>query len=67
MDAYTCWSQSSGAEVFNYGSRIDHILCAGSCLHKSDDLQSHSFIGCHVKECEILTQYKRFKPESTLR
>lgn len=66
MDAYTCWSQSSGAEVFNYGSRIDHVLCAGSCLHKSDDLQSHSFIGCHVKECEILSQYKRFKPESTL-
>ncbi|KAK2408891.1 endonuclease/exonuclease/phosphatase family protein [Trifolium repens] len=65
-DEYTCWSQSSGAEVFNYGSRIDHILCAGSCLHKSDDLQCHSFIRCHVKECEILTQYKRFKPESTL-
>lgn len=38
-DAFTCWSQSTGAEVFNYGSRIDHILCAGSCLHKLDDLQ----------------------------
>ncbi|CAL5197486.1 unnamed protein product [Lathyrus oleraceus] len=64
-DAFTCWSQSTGAEVFNYGSRIDHILCAGSCLHKLDDLQCHSFIRCHVKECEIMTQYKRFKPEST--
>ncbi|XP_012573730.1 DNA-(apurinic or apyrimidinic site) endonuclease 2 isoform X2 [Cicer arietinum] len=66
-DAYTCWSQSSGAEVFNFGSRIDHILCAGSCLHISGDLQGHNFVRCHVKECEILTQYKRCKPESTPR
>ncbi|WJX65350.1 DNA-(apurinic or apyrimidinic site) lyase [Trifolium repens] len=29
-------------------------------------MQCHSFIRCHVKECEILTQYKRCKPESTL-
>ncbi|XP_061354902.1 DNA-(apurinic or apyrimidinic site) endonuclease 2 isoform X3 [Gastrolobium bilobum] len=66
-EAYTCWPQNTGAEVFNFGSRIDHILCAGSCLHESDDLQCHSFIRCHVKECDILTQYKRCKPESTLR
>lgn len=65
-EAYTCWSQNTGAEVFNFGSRIDHILCAGSCLHGSDDLQCHSFIRCHVKECDIMTQYKRCKPESTL-
>ncbi|XP_047157639.1 DNA-(apurinic or apyrimidinic site) endonuclease 2 [Vigna umbellata] len=64
-EAYTCWSQSTGAEVFNFGSRIDHILFSGSCLHESDDLQWHSFVRCHVKECDILTQYKRCKPEST--
>ncbi|MED6119115.1 hypothetical protein PIB30_008924 [Stylosanthes scabra] len=66
-EAYTCWSQSTGAEVFNFGSRIDHILCAGSCLHESDDMQCHSFLSCHVQECDILTQYKRAKPESTPR
>lgn len=47
-EAYTCWAQNTGAEVFNFGSRIDHILCAGSCLHESDDLKCHSFIRCHV-------------------
>ncbi|XP_027346590.1 DNA-(apurinic or apyrimidinic site) lyase 2 isoform X2 [Abrus precatorius] len=66
-EAYTCWPQNTGAEVFNFGSRIDHILCAGSCLHESDDLQCHSFIRCHVKECDIMTQYKRCKSESILR
>ncbi|KAK7262954.1 hypothetical protein RJT34_30536 [Clitoria ternatea] len=65
-EAYTCWPQNTGAEVFNFGSRIDHILCAGSCLHESDDLQCHSFIRCHVKECDIMTQYKRCKPEKAL-
>ncbi|KAL1370520.1 hypothetical protein HN51_000769 [Arachis hypogaea] len=65
-EAYTCWSQSTGAEVFNFGSRIDHILCAGSCLHESGDMQCHSFVRCHVQECDILTQYKRAKPESIL-
>ncbi|KAJ7944165.1 DNA-(apurinic or apyrimidinic site) lyase [Quillaja saponaria] len=63
-DAYTCWPQNTGAEEFNYGTRIDHILCAGSCLHQADDLQGHNFVTCHVKECDILTQYKRWKPGS---
>ncbi|ESQ53482.1 hypothetical protein EUTSA_v10024709mg [Eutrema salsugineum] len=63
-DAFTCWSSSSGAEQFNYGSRIDHILVAGSCLHEDGDQQSHSFLACHVKECDILTEYKRFKNEN---
>ncbi|CAN8229183.1 unnamed protein product [Cochlearia groenlandica] len=63
-DAFTCWSSSSGAEQFNYGSRIDHILVAGSCLHQDDDDQAHSFLACHVKECDILTDYKRFKNEN---
>ncbi|KAF3440299.1 hypothetical protein FNV43_RR18583 [Rhamnella rubrinervis] len=66
-EAYTCWPQNTGAEEFNYGSRIDHILCAGSCLHKEQDQQDHSFVACHVKECDILTQYKRWKPGNTLR
>jgi len=63
-DAFTCWSSSSGAEQFNYGSRIDHILVAGSCLHQDEDKQGHSFLACHVKECDILTEYKRFKNEN---
>ncbi|VVA09885.1 PREDICTED: DNA-(apurinic or [Prunus dulcis] len=66
-EAYTCWPQNTGAEEFNYGSRIDHILCAGSCLHQEQDLQSHNFVTCHVKECDILTQYKRWKPGNSLR
>ncbi|KAJ4844574.1 hypothetical protein Tsubulata_023592 [Turnera subulata] len=65
--AYTCWPSSTGAEQFNYGTRIDHILCAGSCLHQEDDLQDHSIIMCHVKECDILTNYKRWKPGATPR
>ena len=63
-DAFTCWSSSSGAEQFNYGSRIDHILVAGSYLHQDEDKQGHSFLACHVKECDILTEYKRFKNEN---
>uniref|UniRef100_A0A2N9ICZ6 DNA-(apurinic or apyrimidinic site) endonuclease 2 n=1 Tax=Fagus sylvatica TaxID=28930 RepID=A0A2N9ICZ6_FAGSY len=66
-EAYTCWPQNTGAEEFNYGTRIDHILCAGSCLHQEHDLQGHSLMNCHVKECDILTQYRRWKPGNTLR
>ncbi|GLT82644.1 hypothetical protein SLE2022_010030 [Rubroshorea leprosula] len=61
-EAYTCWPSNTGAEQFNYGTRIDHILYAGSCLHQEDDLKGHNFISCHVKECDILTEYKRWKP-----
>ncbi|XP_059438013.1 DNA-(apurinic or apyrimidinic site) endonuclease 2 isoform X2 [Corylus avellana] len=66
-EAYTCWPQNTGAEIFNYGTRIDHILCAGSCLHQQHDLQGHDFMTCHVSECDILTQYRRWKPGNTLR
>uniref|UniRef100_A0A0R0FQ15 GRF-type domain-containing protein n=1 Tax=Glycine max TaxID=3847 RepID=A0A0R0FQ15_SOYBN len=31
------------------------------------DFEKNDFIRCLVKECDILTQYKRCKPESTLR
>ncbi|KAF5454565.1 hypothetical protein F2P56_024220 [Juglans regia] len=67
-EAYTCWPQNTGAEVFNYGTRIDHILCAGSCLHEEHhDLQGHNLMTCHVEECDILIQYKRWKPGNTVR
>ncbi|XP_048335908.1 DNA-(apurinic or apyrimidinic site) endonuclease 2 isoform X3 [Ziziphus jujuba] len=67
VGAYTCWPQNTGAEEFNYGTRIDHILCAGSCLHQEQDQQGHSFVACHVKECDILTEYKRWRPGNSLR
>ncbi|XP_065857130.1 DNA-(apurinic or apyrimidinic site) endonuclease 2 isoform X2 [Euphorbia lathyris] len=66
-DAYTCWPSNTGAEQFNYGTRIDHILCAGPCLHENHNPQGHSFITCHVKECDILTEYKRWQPGNTIR
>ncbi|KAL3844984.1 hypothetical protein ACJIZ3_002387 [Penstemon smallii] len=59
--AFTCWSTSSGAEEFNFGSRIDHIIIAGPCLHEEEN-QGHSLLTCHVKECDILEQFKRWKP-----
>ena len=62
-----CWSLSTGAEQFNFGSRIDHILCAGPCLHQEHDLQGHNSLSCHVKECDILTEYKRWKLGDTSR
>jgi hypothetical protein len=62
-----CWSLSTGAEQFNFGSRIDHILCAGPCLHQEHDLQGHDSLSCHVKECDILTEYKRWKLGDTSR
>ncbi|XP_042023503.1 DNA-(apurinic or apyrimidinic site) endonuclease 2-like [Salvia splendens] len=65
-EAYTCWPTNSGAEEFNFGTRIDHILGAGPCLHK-EETQGHSLIACHVKECDILDQFKRWKPGSTPR
>ncbi|PWA51089.1 endonuclease/exonuclease/phosphatase family protein [Artemisia annua] len=64
-EAYTCWSTNTGGEIFNFGSRIDHILCAGSCLHENKDLEGHNFFSCHVKDCDILTQFKRCKPGTT--
>ncbi|KAL3723730.1 hypothetical protein ACJRO7_035837 [Eucalyptus globulus] len=66
-DAYTCWPSNTGAEQFNFGSRIDHILCAGSCLHEDCDPQGHNLIACHIKDCDILTTYKRWKPGNTPR
>ncbi|OVA19651.1 Exodeoxyribonuclease III xth [Macleaya cordata] len=66
-EAYTCWSQRTGAEEFNFGSRIDHILIAGPCLHQDHDMQGHNIIDCHVTECDILTEFKRWKPENTPR
>ncbi|KAF5790884.1 putative DNA-(apurinic or apyrimidinic site) lyase [Helianthus annuus] len=61
-EAYTCWSTNTGGEIFNFGSRIDHIITAGSCLHENIDPEGHNFFSCHVKDCDILTQFKRCKP-----
>ncbi|KAA0025674.1 DNA-(apurinic or apyrimidinic site) lyase 2 isoform X1 [Cucumis melo var. makuwa] len=66
-DAYTCWPQSTGAEVFNYGTRIDHILCAGPCLHHDNSLPGHNIVACHVMECDILSRYKRWKDGNSFR
>ncbi|KAK6924489.1 Endonuclease/exonuclease/phosphatase [Dillenia turbinata] len=66
-EAFTCWAVHNGAEEFNYGTRIDHILSAGSCLHLEDKVKSHNFFDCHVEECDILTQFKRWKPGNTPR
>lgn len=65
--AYTCWSQSTGAEEFNYGSRIDHILSARSCLHGEETQEGHDFVTCNVAECDILMQFQRWKPGNTPR
>ncbi|KAL0449718.1 UNVERIFIED_CONTAM: DNA-(apurinic or apyrimidinic site) lyase 2 [Sesamum latifolium] len=65
-EAYTCWPTNSGAEEFNFGTRIDHILSAGPCLHKEENLGCN-FVTCYVKECDILEQFKRWKPGNTPR
>ncbi|XP_020277034.1 DNA-(apurinic or apyrimidinic site) lyase 2 isoform X2 [Asparagus officinalis] len=64
-EAYTCFSPRVGAEEFNYGSRIDHILIAGPCLHKENDLEGHNLFNCHAEACDIMVQFKRGKPENT--
>lgn len=66
-EAYTHWSQSTGAEEFNYGSRIDHILIAGSCIHEDKGQQDHGVFNCHVKECDIMVDFKRWRPGNSPR
>ncbi|XP_074304465.1 DNA-(apurinic or apyrimidinic site) endonuclease 2 [Silene latifolia] len=65
-DAFTHWSVHNGAEEFNFGSRIDHIIASGSCLHHVDDVEdhnrNHNLVTCHVHECDIMTEFKRWKP-----
>ncbi|KAJ4783781.1 DNA-(Apurinic or apyrimidinic site) lyase 2 [Rhynchospora pubera] len=56
---YTCFSQRIGAEEFNYGSRIDHILIAGPCIHEDHEVEEYSIFDCHVTHCDILTEFKR--------
>ncbi|KAH0451084.1 hypothetical protein IEQ34_021776 [Dendrobium chrysotoxum] len=57
--AYTCFSPCIGAEEFNYGSRIDHILTAGPCLHENHVSEKHSLFDCHVGESDIMIQFLR--------
>ncbi|KAL9245641.1 hypothetical protein vseg_019266 [Gypsophila vaccaria] len=61
-DAYTHWSVHNGAEEFNYGSRIDHIIASGGCLHHVDDNEVHNLVACHIQECDIMTEFRRWKP-----
>ncbi|TVU10186.1 hypothetical protein EJB05_43697, partial [Eragrostis curvula] len=64
--AYTCFNQKVGAEEYNYGSRIDHILISGACLHYCDSVsvEDHSIFCCHVEECEIMNHFKRGNSEN---
>lgn len=57
--AYTCFSSRIGAEEFNYGSRIDHILTAGPCLHQNHGLEKHNLFDCHVEGSDIMIQFLR--------
>ncbi|XP_047321737.1 DNA-(apurinic or apyrimidinic site) endonuclease 2 [Impatiens glandulifera] len=66
-EAYTQWPQNTGAEEFNYGSRIDHILVAGPCLHEEYEQKHHDIVACHVKDCDILVEFKRCRPGSSPR
>ncbi|XP_021727564.1 DNA-(apurinic or apyrimidinic site) lyase 2-like isoform X1 [Chenopodium quinoa] len=65
-DAYTCWPVHTGAEEFNFGSRIDHILASGVCLHHIQGNDDHNLGVCHVEECDIMTQFRRWKPGISL-
>ncbi|XP_058187512.1 DNA-(apurinic or apyrimidinic site) endonuclease 2 isoform X2 [Rhododendron vialii] len=66
-EAFTHWPQNTGAEEFNYGSRIDHILSGGVCLHEDSGQKGHNFVTCHVKECDIMSQFKRWRPGNSPR
>uniref|UniRef100_A0ACD5Y2S4 Uncharacterized protein n=1 Tax=Avena sativa TaxID=4498 RepID=A0ACD5Y2S4_AVESA len=57
--AYTCFNQKVGAEEYNYGSRIDHILVSGACFHHCNSVEDHSIFHCHVEDCEIMNHFRR--------
>ena len=57
--AYTCFNQKVGAEEYNYGSRIDHILISGACFHDCNSVEDHSIFHCHVADCEIMNHFRR--------
>uniref|UniRef100_A0A8R7UHW8 Endonuclease/exonuclease/phosphatase domain-containing protein n=1 Tax=Triticum urartu TaxID=4572 RepID=A0A8R7UHW8_TRIUA len=57
--AYTCFNQKVGAEEYNYGSRIDHILISGACFHDCNSVEDHSIFHCHVEDCEIMNHFRR--------
>ncbi|XP_006660893.2 DNA-(apurinic or apyrimidinic site) endonuclease 2 [Oryza brachyantha] len=64
LGAYTCFNQKVGAEVYNYGSRIDHILISGACFHHCGSVEDHSIFSCHVEECEIMDHFRRGNSEN---
>ncbi|KAL2654012.1 hypothetical protein R1flu_022140 [Riccia fluitans] len=68
-ETYTCWAQNTGAEEFNYGTRIDLIIAAGPCSDESSCSQevdgwSHSFVECEVLYSDILSEFRRAKADS---
>lgn len=67
IDAYTCWPVHTGAEEFNFGSRIDHVLASGGCLSHMHDNDDHNLVVCHVDDCDIMTHFRRWKPGISLR
>ncbi|KAF0924428.1 hypothetical protein E2562_010095 [Oryza meyeriana var. granulata] len=64
VGAYTCFNQKVGAEVYSYGSRIDHILVSGACFHHCSSVEDHSIFSCHVEECEIVDHFRRGNSEN---
>ncbi|KAG6554008.1 hypothetical protein Mapa_004925 [Marchantia paleacea] len=67
--AYSCWSTVTGAEEFNYGTRIDLIIAAGPCSHEASGGQEsnderHSFVECEVLDSDILTDFRRVKNDT---
>ncbi|KAG8050425.1 hypothetical protein GUJ93_ZPchr0009g1040 [Zizania palustris] len=64
VGAYTCFNQAVGAEEYNYGSRIDHILISGACFHHSSYLEDHNIFFCHVEDCEIMDHFRRGNSEN---
>lgn len=64
VGAYTCFNQKVGAEEYNYGSRIDHILISGACFHHCNSMEDHSVFHCHVEDCEIMNHFRRGDSEN---
>ncbi|EFJ34460.1 hypothetical protein SELMODRAFT_405812 [Selaginella moellendorffii] len=72
LTAYLMSKQSSasasGAEEFNYGSRIDHVRIAGPCAGhcqcpdgSHDNSSCDGFAECGTDMCDILLKFKRAK------
>lgn len=38
------------------------MLASGVCLHQMHDNDDHDIVNCHVEECDIMTEFRRWKP-----